>query len=207
MTLYYIIIDSDETGIIFEDENLYNAVKSQLTAKQMENQELESYGEDSDVTLYSKYYDDALVLVIDTDLLINRIPSLVLNDKRVTDLTGLEEFVGLDTELNVSYNYIDSIEKIIELDENKEAKEAELQEEYLKYLSNLSSYRSALKTALDEYNALKETYEKLVAADDSSETEIASTAQELSSKATTISTNRNLISATLEKLYVLSCNI
>ena len=201
MTLYYIIIDSDETGIIFEDENLYNAVKSQLTAKQMENQELESYGEDSDVTLYSKYYDDALVLVIDTDLLINRIPSLVLNDKRVTDLTGLEEFVGLDTELNVSYNYIDSIEKIIELDENKEAKEAELQEEYLKYLSNLSSYRSALKTALDEYNALKETYEKLVAADDSSETEIASTAQELSSKATTISTNRNLISATLEKLY------
>ena len=201
MTLYYIVIDSDETGIIFEDENLYNAIKSQLTAKQMENEELESYGEDSETTLYSRCYDDALILVIDTDTLINKIPSLVLNDKRVTDLTGLEEFVGLDTELNLSYNYIESIGKIIELDENKEAKETELQQEYSKYLSNLSSYRSSLKTALEEYNALKETLEKLESDENSSETEIATAEQNLANKATSISTNRNLISATLEKLY------
>lgn len=201
MSIYYIIVDSDETGIVFEDENLYNAVKSQLTAKQTENSELESYGSGSSTTLYSRAYDDALVLVIDTDTLINKIPSLVLSDKRVKDLTGLEEFVGLDTKLNISYNYIDSIDKIIELDENKEAKEQELQQEYSKYLSNLSSYRSSLKSALTEYSSLKESYEKLVAADNSSETEIATAAQNLANKANTISTNRNLISATLDKLY------
>ena len=119
MTLSYVVIDSDETGIIFEDENLYNAVKSQLTAKQTENDKLESYGE-SGTTLYLRNYDDSLILVIDTDTLINKIPSLVLNDKRLTDITGLEEFVGLNTELNLSYNYIDSIDIILELDENKD---------------------------------------------------------------------------------------
>ena len=200
MTLSYVVIDSDETGIIFEDENLYNAVKSQLTAKQTENDKLESYGE-SGTTLYLRNYDDSLILVIDTDTLINKIPSLVLNDKRLTDITGLEEFVGLNTELNLSYNYIDSIDKILELDENKDTKETELQERYTKFLTNLSSYRSSLKTALEEYDTLKENYEKLQGSDNPSETEIENAKQELASKATSISTYRNLISQTLNKLY------
>lgn len=200
MTLNYVVIDSDETGIIFEDEYLYNAVKSQLTAKQTENEELESHGEGG-TTLYLRNYDDSLILVIDTNTLINRIPSLVLNDKRISDLTGLEEFVGLDTELNLSYNYIDTIERIIELDENKEAKELELQERYGKYLTNLSSYRTSLKSALEEYDSQLENYEKLQTSDNVSDTELANAAQELASVATSISTYRSLISATLEKLY------
>ena len=68
MTFYYAIVDSDETGIVFEDENLYKTVKQQLSAHQYINDELESYG--SDVTLYKRAYDEALILVIDTDTIL-----------------------------------------------------------------------------------------------------------------------------------------
>ena len=154
MTLYYVIIDSTETGICFEDNNLYKAVKEQLTAGQEENDELLSYGEDG-TTLYKASYDEAKVLVIDTNVLINDIPSLKLNDKKIEDLTGLEEFIGLESTLDISYNYIDSIEKVLELEENKEAKEAILLANYKEALAKLTENRTKLqesKTKLEEIN-------------------------------------------------------
>ena len=172
MTLNYVIIDSNQTGIIFEDSNLYQAVKSQLTAGQTDNSELDSYGSSGE-TLYSKAYDDLLILVIENNTLINKIPSLILNDKKVTNLTGLQEFIGLENELNLSYNYIETIERIIELDENKDGKETELQEKYSSYLSTLSSYRSSLMSALDAEEPDEDT----------------------------VSTYRNLVKETLEELY------
>lgn len=200
MNLYYVVVDSDETGICFNDENLYNAVKSQLTKGQTENQNLESYG-DSGTTLYSKAYDKALILVVDNDTLINKISSLKLNDKKIKDLTGLEQFVGLESSLDLSYNYIDSFETIVELDSNKEAKEKELQEKYTKFVSNLSGYRESLKSAQEEAKKLQEELEKLQSADNPSATEIATKTQELGLKATEVQTYRTLVTNSLAKLY------
>ncbi|MCI8308709.1 MAG: hypothetical protein HFJ45_00495 [Clostridia bacterium] len=155
MTFYYAIIDSEETGVVFEDENLYKAVKSQLTAGQKENEELESYDKDG-TTLYRRAYDEARILVLDTNVVINKIPSLILNDKRVKDLTGIEEFVGLESELNVSYNYIDTIERVIDLAENKITKEEELQAKYSKALETLRTNKSNLDEQKELIKSLKE---------------------------------------------------
>lgn len=155
MTFYYVIVDSDETGIIFEDENLYKAVKEQLTKGQNINDELESYGT-TGTTLYARAYDDALILVIDTNTLINKIPSLILNDKKIKDLTGIEEFVGLETNLNVSYNYIDTIQRILDLENNKDIKERELQERFNKILQVLKNNKSQYDTYCATEKALQE---------------------------------------------------
>ena len=186
MTLYYIITDSDHTGIIFEDENFYNAVKEQLTSGQTENEELISYGDDGE-TLYEAYYDDCLILVIENNTLFNNITSLVLNDKKIKDLTGLEEFVGLSTDLNLSYNYIDSIEKLIELDENKDEGELELQEKYEKYIEILEefvteyqSYKSEKESLEEELESLEDELEELENSTNSSADSIASKEEEIS---------------------------
>lgn len=200
MKLYYVVVDSDETGICFNDENLYNAVKSQLTKGQTENTNLKSYGTSGE-TLYLRAYDDALILVIDNDTLINKISSLKLNDKKLKDLTGLEQFVGLDSSLDLSYNYIDSFESIVELDTNKEAKEKELQDKYTKYASNLSGYRESLKKAQEEAAKLEEELENLMNADKPSETAIAAKTKELGLKATEVQTYRTLLTNSLAKLY------
>ena len=155
ITLYYVITDSEETGICFDDDNLYKAVKEQLTAGQYENGELASYGEEG-ITLYQAAYDDAKILVIDTNVVINDIPSLILNDKRITDLRGLEEFIGLESNLNLSYNYIDSLERVIELETNKEKEEAELLAKYKEALSALRTNRTALITAEEKVKELDE---------------------------------------------------
>lgn len=157
MTFYYVIVDSDETGVVFEEETLYKAVKSQLTAGQEENEELVSFGKEG-TTLYKRAYDEAYILVIDTNTVINEIPSLKLNDRRVRDLTGIEEFVGLETELDVSYNYIDTIQRIIDLENNKDTKEAELQAKYSKALETLKSNR----TSLDEQKKLVKTLKEQI---------------------------------------------
>ena len=80
--------------------------------------------------LYIKAYDDAKVFVIKDTVLVNKITSLVLNNKEIRDLSGLEKFVGLESYLNVSHNYLTDIDPIYELQAEKTAFEAELQKEY-----------------------------------------------------------------------------
>ncbi len=159
MKFYYAIIDSNETGITFEDENLYASIKSQLTKGQTENDKLESY-QNNGVTLYEKSYDDALILTFDTNTLTNRVTSLILNDKKLSDLTGIEEFVGLNTSLNLSYNYIDTLEEIINLETNKATKEAELQAKYTKALDALKVNSENLNKSKDEVKSLQEQLDK-----------------------------------------------
>lgn len=138
MTFYYAIVDQDETGIAFDDENLYKAVKEQLTKGQDINKELKSITSNGNgKNLYDRVYDEALIMVIKTDDVINNIPSLILNDKKIKDLRGIEEFVGLKSDLNISYNYIDSLKRIIELSDNKTKKEQELRDKYSKILEEL----------------------------------------------------------------------
>ena len=148
MKFYYVVVDQDETGIAFEDENLYKAVKDQLTQKQKINKELSTYESSANKNLYERAYDEALILVIKTDDVINNIPSLILNDKYIEDLTGLEQFVGLKSYLNLSYNYIDSVERIVELEQNKVSKEEELRARYQAILTEL-------KANTEEYKLMK----------------------------------------------------
>lgn len=86
--------------------------------------------------LYEAAYDEPKVLVISDDDLMNRISSLILNNKEIRDLTGIEYFVGLKSDLNVSHNYLSNIDPIYELQENKEAYEGELQERFNGVLKN-----------------------------------------------------------------------
>ncbi len=171
---HYIIVTSDQTGIVFKDENLYNAVKTQLTKKQTKNKELISYGESSETDLYKKAYDASLVLVIDTNTLINKIPSLVLHDEKIEDLTGLEQFIGLESHLNLSYNYIDSINQIVELEGNKDAKETELRtrvsaqialikkvrDDAIEKISKMDTLDSEIAEINDQIKALKDEEEQ-----------------------------------------------
>ena len=101
--------------------------------------------------LYIQAYDDAKTFVIDNEDLVNKITSLMLNNKEIRDLTGLEKFVGLSSYLNVSHNYLSDIEPIYNLQANKDAFESKIQEKYTYYLTsreygNLSSSLSETKT-------------------------------------------------------------
>lgn len=129
INLYFVTTDSSERGIYIKDTNMYNAIKKQLTKGQRENDELISYaGNTNSRHLYNRYFDEAQTLVIDIDDIINKIPSLKLSNKRIKDITGIEKFVGLETELDLSGNYIKSIDKLIELEKNQEIEEALLKE-------------------------------------------------------------------------------
>ena len=101
--------------------------------------------------LYIQAYDDAKTFVIDNEDLVNKITSLMLNNKEIRDLTGLEKFVGLSSYLNVSHNYLSDIEPIYNLQANKDAFESKIQEKYNYYLTsreygNLSKSLSETKT-------------------------------------------------------------
>lgn len=112
-------------------------------------------------TLYSAAYDDARTFVIYDTVILNDIDNLKLNNKQIRDLTGLEGFFGLALELNLSHNYLESIEPLTKIMESKAAREASLKSEYTKWLSgnqygNLSKSYSDAKSALDEINAISE---------------------------------------------------
>lgn len=232
-SLYYVVHTEDTESVIFEDINLYNAVKEQLAVNQTVNKELASYpynvtdeGEieyeiydcafyqdgtvychitnspdvkymienynspnerikdyltlepvgldyeffneetiepdgtivnkrkikivspnEDKYSLYENAYDEPLVLVIEDTCLLNDIKSLILNDKEIKDLTGLEKFVALESNLNLSYNYIDTLEKIYELQINKDEMEKVLQEEYRKKVDAMASTKDKINTA------------------------------------------------------------
>ena len=123
--------------------------------------------------LYIRAYDDAKTFVINNEDLVNKITSLILNNKEIRDLTGLEKFVGLSSYLNVSHNYLNNIEPIYNLQANKDAFESKIQEKYNYYLNsreygNLDSSLSdtkAKKAAADAEiqnisNAVKEILTK-----------------------------------------------
>ena len=86
-------------------------------------------------TLYVKAYDDAKVFVIENEVLVNKISSLILNNKEIRDLSGLEKFVGLESYLNVSHNYLSDIDPIYELEKEKDAFEAKVQAKFRYWLS------------------------------------------------------------------------
>lgn len=93
---------------------------------------------ESQENLYEAAYDEAKTFVIDDTILVNKITSLILNNKQIRDLTGLEYFVGLTSNLNVSHNYIDNMQALYDLDANKLATQNFMQEQYNYWLKNRS---------------------------------------------------------------------
>lgn len=119
-------------------------------------------------TLYEAAYDQAKTFVIDDMVLTNKITSLILNNEQIRDLSGLEYFIGLNYELNVSHNYLSEIEPIYELDNKKDEWEAELVKLYLYWLKerpyggNLSSAIETINTQQSKINEEVKNIEKAV---------------------------------------------
>jgi len=128
-------------------------------------------------TLYLQAYDVAKTFVITNVDLVNKIHTLILNNKEIRELNGLEKFVGLVSNLNVSHNYLDNIDPIYDLQANKRAFEAIVQQDFNKYLhssstGNLAKYYNSAKSGKDSIKGginqiasiLEQVYAKLIEA-------------------------------------------
>ena len=112
-------------------------------------------GEDSNRTLYIQAYDDAKTFVIYDAVLTNDITSLILNNKQIRDLSGIEYFIGLKSKLNVSHNYLNDIEPIYNMETQKANWEAQMVAEYTKWLKGREE--GSLATAAGDTNGAFET--------------------------------------------------
>ena len=154
INLTYVVIDKDCEGIIFKDENLYKAIKQQLTKGQEKNEELDSYGTDGK-TLYKAAYDEELILVIEKDILNNDITSLLLDNNQIKDLTGIEYFRALKL-LDLNKNYIEDTSKILELQNGK----IELRKEIIEKLEAIKAELATLNSSLKSYEEKYKEAEK-----------------------------------------------
>jgi len=113
-------------------------------------------------TLYVDAYDEPQAFVISDLDIVNKITSLILNDKRIYDLSGIEGFVGLESNLNVSYNYIDTLANIYALQKNKEATNSSLQELFNEKKSAMVTKKDKVTKAYnDAENARKAIEEEI----------------------------------------------
>ena len=165
INMFFIVVDTNERGIHIPDENMYNAVKEQLTNNQQVNSELISYYNTTPShlkrNLYERFYNEPKVLVVHINDIINKIPSLILTNKKIEKLDGIEKFVGLEKELDLSGNYIKSIDKLIELKENKLVEEQKLRERVSKQLGLVSDTISKINSTKASIEAEKVIIEGL----------------------------------------------
>lgn len=134
--VHFVVIKGDQRAIFLKDKKLYEAVRDQLEQGQMD-----------------KIYNEPQILVINQNVLVNEIQSLDLKNKQLSDLSGLEMFVGLEKGLDLSSNYIKTIDTIIDLQEMKDIEEAKLQERFKEKAAQLQERLTtleALETELDE---------------------------------------------------------
>lgn len=166
INLSYVVINEEERAAVFKDNNLYTTVKEQLTKDQKINDELRTYNGGENLYKRPKdivselLYNKAKVLVFDIDTLINDIPSLKVSGKEISDITGIEAFVGLETKLDLSNDYIDSIEKLIELQDNKNKETELLQERFRKQKDDIAKVREEVIALKTELEVLKKEIEK-----------------------------------------------
>lgn len=92
--------------------------------------------DETGIQLYVQAYDEAKTFVINDSDLTNKITSLLLNNKQIRDISGLQYFVGLNSNLNISHNYLSNIEPIYELQAQKDHWEAQLVANYSKWLKD-----------------------------------------------------------------------
>ena len=117
-------------------------------------------------TLYEKAYDEPQIFVIKDATLMNKITSLILNNKQIRDISGIEYFVGLKSDLNLSQNYLTNIDPLYKLQENKDIYEGKLQDKYNSYLKDdefsLNEYLNETTTAKDAADGNIESIKTLV---------------------------------------------
>ena len=106
--------------------------------------------------LYKAAYDDAKTFVINDVVLMNDIQTLILNNKEIRDLSGIEGFFGLKNKLNVSHNYLENIDEIEEIVAAKNARSESLLSKYSGLLKNGDEYFSANG---EKYNSLQSAYD------------------------------------------------
>ncbi len=210
ISYFFTIVDEKQEGIVFKDENLYYAVKEQLTRGQDVNNELKPLTNERN--LYTQAIDDALTLVIEENDLINNITSLILHDKEIRDLTGLEYFIGLTTELNISYNYISTFEKVRGIAENLNKRNAEIGEKIKEVLESLNAEITKYDEQMEIIKeAKRESYElkKLgdIGGDDGAKdlaqkiAEFEKTIKDAENKATTIAAEIEKYVNSIHKIY------
>lgn len=140
--------------------------------------------------LYVDAYNEPQALVI-TDLdIVNKITSLILNDKRIYDLSGIEGFQGLESNLNVSYNYIDTLANIYALQKNKEGRNGSLQELFNEKKSAMATTKTKITTA----------YKKAEDAKKSVEAEIKSIEENIKKLGTIADTTSNEYTSTVKAI-------
>ncbi len=154
--VYLVVRDADGTEsleaytLYFEETVIYNVdAEGNITQKLGYKIPLNGANE----TLYEKAYDEPQIFVIKDDTLMNKITSLILNNKQIRDITGIEYFVGLKSDLNLSQNYLTDINPLYNLQANKEIYEDKLQAKYNLYL--LTSPKYNLKYFLTETTSAK----------------------------------------------------
>ena len=137
------------------EKTILKTVDDWGTIEYKEGYKVASNGRNRD--LYVRAYDDAKTFVIDNTDLCNKITNLMLNNKEIRDLTGIEKFVGLSSYLNVSHNYLTDIEPIYKLQENKNTVEAQIQAKFTRYLN--SDQYGSLASTLTKTKSSKEAAE------------------------------------------------
>lgn len=173
MDMKFVVIDSRQRSIYLKDKKLYEAVKEQLTKGQDVNSELKKYTDSKN--LYDKAYDEQQILIIDENDLVNKITTLYLSNKRITDLGGLEMFIGLESGLDVSSNYIKTIDTVIELQAKKEEEGTKTQDRFKskaqqlqEKITKLETLNKELETVVKAYNESVGKYNTYVASTDAS---------------------------------------
>lgn len=160
INVHFVVINEDQRAIFLKDKKLYNAVKSQLSKAQTINENLTEYT--ANANLYDVAYDKQQVLVINQDDLVNKISSLVLDNKQLKDLSGLEMFVGLEKDLDVSSNYVETIDAIVDLQAKKDEEEAKLQARFRELQQQLSEKVTTLESLITEVKEVIKTYNEAV---------------------------------------------
>lgn len=160
INFYCVVINEDQRAIAIKDRNLYEALKAQLTKGQTVNTELTKYTVSKN--LYDYAYDEQMIFVINENTLVNEIKSLVLDNKKIKDLSGIEMFIGLETALNVASNYISTIDRIVDLQATKEAEGTKLQERYKEKAAQLKERIEKIDTLNNELKNVIKSYNEAV---------------------------------------------
>ena len=153
--------DTDVLGDIVRttvEETVISTPDAQGTLTSKAGYRIAFVGEDSNTTLYIQAYDDAKTFVINDLVLTNKITSLILNNKQIRDLSGIEHFVGLSSKLNVSHNYLSDIDPLYSMEEQKAFWESQIIEKYVEYLKT-RSYGNLSQVTKETEDARKEMKE------------------------------------------------
>lgn len=137
-----------KTGFLFKSNGEYIGVQVKTSVKEVVLQTADENGvitskagyriafvnDETGIQLYVQAYDKAKTFVIKDSDLTNKITSLLLNNKQIRSISGLQYFVGLNSNLNISHNYLTDIEAIYELQSQKDYWESQLVSNYSKWL-------------------------------------------------------------------------